>query len=104
MTSLVRALESLYPGTHWEITNDDYDQLIWKEEDTPKPTLDELSEEKNRLLVIWNNTEYQRKRQYEYPSWQVLADAMYHQSNGNNAPMEAYLAAVETVKTKYPKP
>jgi hypothetical protein len=103
MTSLVNAIQSLYPNTVWEITNEDYDQLIWKDETVAKPSLDELEAEKARLTIIWNNTKYQRDRKYEYPPIQDLADAIFHQANGDSAPMEAYLAAVQAVKDKFPK-
>ena len=39
----------------------------------------------------------------EYPPLQNLADALYWAQKGNQAPMDAYLAACEEVKRKYPK-
>ena len=40
----------------------------------------------------------------EYPPMTDLADALYWQSKGDESKMTAYLAAVEAVKLKYPKP
>ncbi len=47
---------------------------------------------------------YKSKRQAEYPPLTDLADALYHQSKGDETKLTAYLAKCEAVKTKYPKP
>jgi len=46
---------------------------------------------------------YIAKRQPEYPPLTDLADALYHQSKGDETKLTAYLAKCEAVKTKYPK-
>jgi hypothetical protein len=46
---------------------------------------------------------YQFERMGAYPPLTMLADAIYWQSQGDNTKMEAYLAAVEAVKTQFPK-
>jgi hypothetical protein len=46
---------------------------------------------------------YIAKRQSEYPALTDLADALYHQSKGDETKLTAYLAKCEAVKTKYPK-
>jgi hypothetical protein len=62
-----------------------------------------LSAELARLKALDKSTEYQRKRQQEYPPLTELADALYHQQNGDDTKMTAYLAKCEAVKQKYPK-
>jgi hypothetical protein len=47
---------------------------------------------------------YIENRQREYPPLANLADALYHQSKGDETKLTAYLAKCESVKTKYPKP
>ena len=47
---------------------------------------------------------YKYKREFEYPPLTDLADALYHQSKGDETKLTAYLAKCEAVKTKYPKP
>lgn len=47
---------------------------------------------------------YIENRQREYPLLADLADALYHQSKGDETKLTAYLAKCEAVKTKYPKP
>jgi len=46
---------------------------------------------------------YIAKRQPEYPPLTDLADALYHQSKGDETKLTAYLAKCEAVKQKYPK-
>lgn len=62
-----------------------------------------ISAELARLKAESKATEYQRKRAPEYPPLTELADALYHQQNGDDTKMTAYLAKVEAVKQKYPK-
>lgn len=67
------------------------------------PTKAALDAETARLEAEWIAAEYQRFRRLKYPSWEMLADAVYWKENGDNTKMEAYLAAVEAVKAEYPK-
>ena len=46
---------------------------------------------------------YIAKRAPEYPPLTDLADALYHQSKGDETKLTAYLAKCEAVKQKYPK-
>lgn len=50
-----------------------------------------------------NANAYKDLRQLEYPPLTELADALYHQQNGDDTKMTAYLAKCEAVKQKYPK-
>lgn len=59
--------------------------------------------EELRLAKQEEDTKYQRDRARKYPPLEDLADAIYHQQNGDDTKMTAYLAAVEAVKLKYPK-
>ena len=46
---------------------------------------------------------YAELRRAEYPPITDLADALYWRAQGDETKMQAYLAACEAVKTKYPK-
>lgn len=56
-----------------------------------------------RLQEESQKVKYKLDRIREYPPLQDLADALYWQSKGDNSKMEAYVAACEAVKEKYPK-
>jgi hypothetical protein len=77
--------------------------LQWFDSSVTKPTKQQILAERARLQAELDATEYQRKRQPEYPPLGDLADAIYWQNEGDSSKMTAYLAAVEAVKVKYPK-
>jgi hypothetical protein len=117
MSSLALAIKSLYPGSEYAIEGDSIDRITWfknKPDDfiftddeaglAKKQQLREtLKNETYRLAAIEESLEYQRLRRPEYPPLADLADALYWQAQGDNTKMNKYLAAVDTVKTKYPK-
>ena len=41
---IVYALNTLYPNTSWQLSGDDFDELIWVDE-TPKPTKAQIEAE-----------------------------------------------------------
>jgi hypothetical protein len=93
------ALGNLRPGALWEMVNEDYDTLKWRDKVQSKPTKQEVETEANRLLQEWVNTEYQRSRALEYPSIGDQLDALW---KGGDA-LETMKAQVMAVKAKYPK-
>ena len=47
---------------------------------------------------------YQELRKAKYPPPEVLADALYWASKGDNSKLEAYYLACDRVKEEIPKP
>lgn len=45
------ALEKLRPNAKWQMTNDNYDELVWLDEEQSKPTKKEVDDEVLRLIV-----------------------------------------------------
>jgi hypothetical protein len=99
-----KAISSLAPKAQWFCIDCDYEQLELFSEDIQKPTFEEIEAEIQRLQTECESTEYQRLRAREYPALGDFADAMYWNSKGDSSILEAYFAACEEVKTKYPKP
>jgi hypothetical protein len=60
-------------------------------------------EEELIAIAEFNTNTARQLRQNEYPPLTDLADAMYWSSQGDNTKLEAYYAACEAVKLKYPK-
>ena len=99
MRDLSKAITLLYPNAQWSLNDNDYNQLIWHEDnDKPKPSLNELHEECDRLYQIWLNNEYQRQRASEYPSFADQFDLLYHGG------YDVWKAKIDEIKNKYPKP
>jgi hypothetical protein len=100
MIDIVDALKSLQPNAEWVLRGE---TLEWIDNRIPQPTKQQIDAEVTRLQAQYDALEYARKRAPEYPPLTELADALYHQSKGDDTKMTAYLAKCEAVKQKYPK-
>ena len=109
------AIARLRPGANWGLSpadelqmssdNGKIENLWWSEVNSDQPpTASEIISMAATCEEEYNNKQYQRSRDMEYPPMTDLADALYWQSKGDESKMTAYLAAVEAVKLKYPKP
>ena len=95
------ALQSLRLGAQWVLTGDDYSGLKWLDESQTKPTEKECLEEVARLQEEYDALEYQRLRAPEYPPITDYLDGLV---KDDQAQIDAYIAACQAVKAKYPKP
>lgn len=110
---LSEALALLCPGASFrsDINPDtgdyDYDHVVWLHDDSHEwtpPTKDVVEAYLTKIQEEWDlKVKYKVLRKQVYPDVAQLADAIYHQSQGNNVPMEAYIAAVQAVKEQFPK-
>ena len=100
MIDIVDALKSLRPTAQWVLRGE---TLEWIDTGIPQPTKEQIDAEILRLQTEYDALEYARKRAPEYPPLTELADALYHQQNGDDTKMTAYIAKCEAVKQKYPK-
>ena len=95
------ALSSLRPKACWTAYGPEYENVQWQDETQSMPTKAEVLAEVARLEAEQKNTEYQRLRAAEYPDFRDYLDGIV---KGDQAQMEAYVAACLAVKAKYPKP
>jgi hypothetical protein len=98
---VAEALSSLRPLSQYAVGSDG--SINWIDTVQTQPTQSQIDAEIVRLQVQYDALEYARKRQPEYPPLTDLADALYHQSKGDETKLTAYLAKCEAVKQKYPK-
>ena len=95
---LFRTRKSFY------IKDNDYSTLKWND-DSPKPTLKELEDERDKLIAEYNAQEYQRKRVSAYPEIKEQLDLLYHDMTaGKGDKTGEWYKAVNKVKTDNPKP
>jgi hypothetical protein len=98
-----KALITLYDND-WETCTSSIDDITWKDgHSTTDIEKSQIQIEVARLQAEYDSKEYQRLRSIEYPPLTDLADAMYWASQGDNTKLDAYYAACEAVKLKYPK-
>ena len=93
------ALQNLRPGALWELENENYNTLIWRDKVQSKPSQEEVEAEALRIQAEWDRTEYQRLRALEYPPIGDQLDALW---KGGDAAADM-LARVQAVKAQYPK-
>ncbi|HLZ24588.1 MAG TPA: hypothetical protein VKQ30_20930 [Ktedonobacterales bacterium] len=55
-------------------------------------------------MKIHHTTDYAQARRMEYPPLEELADALYHQAQGDSSKLAAYLEKVGKVKQRIKKP
>jgi hypothetical protein len=83
-------------------TGNEYESIEWYDE-REKPSKEVLEHKYQELLHNNDLNSYKKQRKSEYPSWEVLADAIYHQQKGDVSKMQEYIRLCDEVKQKYPK-
>jgi len=71
--TIVDALKDLYPNCAWTMQDFDYDTLKWFDE-TPKPTLEELTLRCDQLVVVqtWKELREERNKRLSQCDWVTL--------------------------------
>ena len=95
--TIAEAIISLRPGAEW-ICGIDYESLQWLEQIQVKPTRQEVETELQRLIDVYNETEYQRLRVRSYPTWEEQMDTLFHLG------YDGWKAQIQAIKDQYPKP
>ena len=98
--TIIDAIHSLRPGAVWGI-EETYESLNWLDENQTKPTEAELIAEAARMNQEAIDTAYKALRAKEYPP---ITDYLDGVVKGDQAQIDAYIAACQAVKAKYPKP
>jgi len=107
-------LFATYKDCRFRIVNEDYDSLIWEEDNPlPKPSLEEYKQNKNyetpplsaEQIAYFDaqaeSVKYQSLRSAAYPPITDYIDGVV---KGDQAQIDEYIAACQAVKAKYPKP
>lgn len=95
------ALLSLTPNAQWTLEGSSIDGLSWLSDDIDIPSESDINLEIVRLQSEYDALEYQRLRAIEYPDFKDYLDGIV---KGDQAQIDAYIAACLAVKEKYPKP
>lgn len=97
MITKFEAIKSLAPAA--ELLIDGNGNINWIKCD-PQPTDDEIRNEIVRLTYLEEVNQYKMKRQAEYPDYADYLDGVV---KGDQDQIDAYIAACQAVKDKYPK-
>lgn len=96
--TLEMALRSLVPSADWIIEDG---VLTWLSAEVVQPTQQQVDAEVARIQAIFDAEAYKDKRVAEYPPITDYIDGVV---KGDQAQIDAYIAACQAVKAKYPKP
>ena len=91
------AIKNLRPNAVFSFHGDD---LEWLDTNQTQPTEAEIQAEIARLQTDYDSKQYQRNRAVEYPDFRDYLDGIV---KGDQAQIDAYIAACQAVKAKYPK-
>ena len=94
----IKAILSLVPNAQVNIYGND---VQWVNPVIAPVTDKQIDDEIARLQAEYEAKQYQRNRAAEYPPYTDYLDGVV---KGNQAQIDAYIAACQAVKTKYPKP
>lgn len=98
MINIIDAILSINSNAKVSVRGNDIKQIEWLENTTPIAEADILAKQAE-LQADYEAKEYQRKRASEYPSIGEQLDMIYHAGQGG----DAFQAAIQAVKDKYPK-
>lgn len=98
---IAQALVSLRPGAEWFCEGNVYEGLEWRDKNQTQPTKQEVDAEIARLQQVAESNAYKQQRAAEYPP---ITDYLDGVVKGDQAQIDAYIAACQAVKAKYPKP
>lgn len=94
-----RALLSLRPNAIFSLLGNDYDDIVWGDENELEiPSKEEVLNEARRIDEQDELNKYQWKRSLEYPRIEEQLDLLYHGG------LDAWREEINKVKEKYPKP
>lgn len=101
---IARALDNLRPNALWILRDGDPFDIEWRDSKQKQPTNEEILNEIDRFKKEDVLLQYQQLREPEYPKMADFIDAYYWMSKGDDTKMQEYVANVDAVKAKYPKP
>jgi len=97
MIDLVEAIVAIKSDAVVTVHDNDITKIIWLDGNPTNITNDEILAKQTELQTAYDNKEYQRKREKEYPSIVDQLDDIYH--NG----IDGWKATIKVTKDKYPK-
>jgi len=95
------AIKHLHPSAQFICHGDVYEGIVWLDESVPQPSEQALNDAWADIQLIEANNEYAKNRKAEYPP---ITDYLDGVVKGDQAQIDAYIAACQAVKAKYPKP
>ncbi len=101
--NIAKCLKKLRPNAEWALDGDTYENLIWLDSATSKPTYEEIIQCWNeiRIAVAWEEIRIQRDSLLTQSDWATLPDAT---PKPNKEAWLSYRQALRDITKTYSSP
>jgi hypothetical protein len=96
---IAQSVNDLRPGCSWELPQPDYLTIVWKSPEVEPPTFEEVMAQVDINQKKYEDTQWLRDREQNYPSIGDQLDMMYH---AGMMP-EELSSVIASIKARYPK-
>ena len=100
MSDIAKSIHAINPSAQFKYSNEDFSTLEWLNGTTPISQAD-IETKQVELRAEFDAKQYQRDREFKYPSWQDQMDMMWHDKKDDTTTWED---VVQAVKDAHPKP
>ena len=97
---IAKAIKAINPSAEFKYSREDFSTLEWLNGTTPISQAD-IETKQVELRAEFDAKQYQRDREFKYPSWQDQLDMQYHDLVDGTT---TWKDAVQAVKDANPKP
>ena len=97
MTDIAKAIQAIKSDAQVSVNGEDINQITWHDGNPTNITNEQILTKQIELQAEYDNKQYQRDREIEYPAIEDQLDDIYH--NG----IDGWKATIKVTKDKYPK-
>lgn len=97
------AIDFLRPGATYTLRNNTIFDWVCPNGTNP-PTWEEIEEQIQKDIDVYNYYQYSRNREMEYGDWKKQLDLLYQDIKSGNLEDGNWIKMIDSVKQKYPKP
>jgi hypothetical protein len=101
MTDIVKAITAIKSDAQVSVNAEDINQIIWHDGNPTNITNEQILAKQVELQADYDAKQYQRDREFKYPTWEDQLDMQYHDKVDGTTTWED---AVQAVKDAHPKP
>jgi hypothetical protein len=99
--NLIHSILAIKSDAQVSVNAEDIDQIIWHDGNPTNITNEQILAKQVELKATHTANQYQRDREFKYPSWQDQLDMQYHDKVDGTTTWED---AIQAIKDANPKP
>jgi hypothetical protein len=98
---IAKVIQKIRPNALFSINANSYDDLVWTDLKSDKPTLEEITSAWPEVENEITKERIEKKRKEEY---QNISDPLFFEYQRGDATKDEWLKSIEAVKQKFPYP